>query len=648
MNLHSMTRATAIALASTAALCAQDLVNRPETQLSSGLVTTSVYGFSGWQIASPKQALPADPAAGLVHTARVMYAVWPDLSAPGSTDIVLRFLRSVDGGWSWNTTQAVDIWTANTQAGETFDAAGIELLADGHKVFVVISADRNSQGQPDPQQRDFCWVIGSDDQGQTWQAINLTRGIDAALSTGDQLFDVDDPIAAASNGRCHVLFEADFQFASGVSGSSAQEDVFYNAVEFDAQGNLVLVHPEERRIESTPSGAVDTDFPGVAASGNHVILTWQDDRASVNSGQGGNNSWNNTYSRVSTDGGATFGSEHDHTNQLAPLTWAANRQSKAAALGSTLLVFQEDSRTGEDDVWMSRSTDGGQTWVDGIRASTEPAGVDVDGFDFHFIATPSHPAGRIMLQWKDDRQGAQNIDNDTYGTLDYNGGADFAAGIQRDITLIDTPTNTTVYNVDSYGDVIACASETSNFPEDAGIAFSLDDGQTWQWRSVLQFGNADCDDIYVAVTPNRDIMSIWQDDDNLGNDFNNVYVRGLKSPILEDLTAQNQGLRLTLTGASDRSDVAVLLGSLAGPGSNGFQLDRTNGIAMNMIPDGLTGAIASNIGLFITFVGPNGQATWQQPNWAQLIGLPITWCAALVDVNTNVITNGYTDPIVQR
>ena len=99
MNLHAILSAAALSAALAPALAAQDLAPRPEVQLSSGLVTTSVYGFSGWQIASPKQPLTADTARNLAHTARVVYAAWPDLAAPGSTDIVLRFARSTDGGW---------------------------------------------------------------------------------------------------------------------------------------------------------------------------------------------------------------------------------------------------------------------------------------------------------------------------------------------------------------------------------------------------------------------------------------------------------------------------------------------------------------------------------------------------------------------
>ena len=122
----------------------------------------------------------------------------------------------------------------------------------------------------------------------------------------------------------------------------------------------------------------------------------------------------------------------------------------------------------------------------------------------------------------------------------------------------------------------------------------------------------------------------------------------LQEHAVEDLTSTGQGIRLSLTTTSDQNDPALLLASIAGGGSNAFPLDAANGILMNLVPDDLTLAVASNIGAFINFVDPaTGTVTWQQPNWAQLTGLTITWAAAMVDIQTNAVTT-YTDPIIQR
>lgn len=642
MNHKQSSIALALALASLAN--AQALCPRPETRLSTGNVTTSIYGFAGWRIAAPKQLVPADPVRGFVASSRVMYAVWPDRASSATTDVVLRFLRSEDGGFSWNLANAVDIWTSNSAAGETFDAVDLELLADGNTVYVVFTADRLSNGQHHPSNQDACWVLGSNDQGRTWQSIHVSGGTENALSTGDLLLDVDDPVAASSNGRCHVLFEADYQFAVGRGAATGLENVYYQAVEFDAQGNLVEVFAEERRLESTPSGTVDTDFPGVAADGIGVVLSWQDNRISVG-GQppvySDNNRFNDTFSRVSADSGLTLGTEHNHTNFSAIAAWD-QRRTEPAMYGTLAVVMQEDPRAGNDDVYLSLSYDFGQTWTDGVMVSRSPAGVDSDGTAITISGTT------IVVAYCDDRQGSGNADNDVYVVVDHNLGADFIAGTQVEHLAIDTPTSCALYTADSFGEVFAIAAETSAFPEDSGIAVSRTSGDSWEWCANLQFGNADTDDIYVAVTRNRDVMSIWQDDDNRGNDFNDISVRGLKLPRLVDRTAQGQGLVYEAAGPADLNHIVLLLGSLSGAGSNALALDATNGVILNLMPDALTLGIVSNLGTFLGLVDANGTASWNFPNFATLIGVPITWSVCALDSTTGAFTGAFTDPLRQN
>ncbi|MGE0145390.1 MAG: hypothetical protein AB7I19_18735 [Planctomycetota bacterium] len=647
--MNHLRNTLAFALSCAAFAGAQTLCPRPETQLSSGNVTTSIYGFAAWQIAAPKDFVSANATLGYVANSRVVYAAWVDRSSATATDVVLRFLRSEDGGFSWNTANAIDVWTSNSAVGETFDGVDLDLLADGNNVFLVITADRLSNGQPHPTQQDNCWVIGSNDQGRTWQSICVSRGTETALTTGDLLRDVDDPIAASGNGRCHVVFESDYQSAAGRGGAATGlEDVYYQAVEFDAQGNLVLVFPEERQLESTPSGTVDTDFPGVAVDGNNLVFTWQDNRISVTGtppAYSDNNRYNDSFSRTSADGGTSLNAEHNHTNfQVVNLPPWDQRQTRCAISGQTVFVMQEDPRNGNDDVFLSRSTDLGANWVDGVVVSLSPAGVDSDRTGITIAGNT------VVIAYCDDRQGSGNADNDVYVVVDHNLGADFLAGTQVEHIAIDTPTSCTLYNLDSFGEVFAVAAETSAFPEDAGVAFSRDFGDSWEWCATLQFGNADCDDIYVAVTQNRDVQVVWQDDDNQGNDFNNVYTRGLRTPKLVDRTAAGIGYVYEGFSRSDDFNLAILFASLSGPGSNGLLLDSQRGVGLNLLPDGLTLGIVSNLPTFLLLVDPNvpGSTTWAFPNFAQILGLQITWAVATYDSVNSRFATGFTDPIVQR
>jgi hypothetical protein len=632
---HLSTRSLAAILAVASTLTAQtQTATRTEFQLSSGTVTTSTFGFAGWQIAAPAQSLPADAASGLAPTARVMYAIWPDANANGQ--VVLRCLRSVDSGWSWDPAQAVDIWTANTAAGETFDTENLQIHASNHKVFVVLTTDRDPSGAPDPQTDDSCWVLGSDDQGQTWQAVNVSPGLYTPLPNGADFNDIDEPWAALGAGdRLHVSFEADYD-DTGAGASSTNEDLYYQAVEFDAAGNLVAVFPNERQVNTTAPGAFDVDRPSCAAAGNILVFVWHDAR--VNGGD-----IDDTFSRVSTDAGASFGQEHNHTNVTAD---ESEDVSYALVSGSTILVTQEDGRLGSPDrIWGSLSFDSGSTWTDGLLLSKGPANIDVDNYDVDVTSN-----GTFVIGYQDDREGPTNVDNDIYVVVDRNGGQDFLNGTHTEVQLSTGADNDTMYDVKSYGDVIAVAAETSNFPEDAGVYVSRDDGASFEYFAVRSGQVADVDDIYVAVGINGDVQVIWQDDANLGNEFNNVYTRGLKTQRLRE----DPALGLVYEGgtAADQGDLVVLFPSLTAPVSNGTTppLPAMTGVAYDFVLDGTSAAALANLGLFFGAVDATGRATFRLGpiNLAQVIGADIHWIGVTFDGPSGAFTRAYTDPYLQR
>lgn len=618
------------ALPLTAALTAQ-ACPRTEVQLSSGNATTSLLGFDAWRLAAPKEALPADPARNLAATSRVVYALWPDRDGAGNS--VVRFLRSTDGGWSWNAAAATSIWTANTAAGESFDASFLELHAEGHAVFVTLVADRDANGNPNATQQDSCWILGSRDQGQTWQAIHASRGIAGALSTGDVLLDVDRCESALANGRCHVAYEADYVAAVGQGGAGSQaQDIYYQAAEFSAAGTLVLAFPEERRMETIPSGSRDADTPFLAADGSVVVVGWQEDRVQLN----------DTYSRVSNDGGASFGAEVNHTNFVAAVSLI--RRSRAAVDGTHVYVLMEDSRNGVggDDIHLDISSDAGSTWTFGTMVSQSPANIDSDG------SAIWADGGTIVIAYIDDRQGSGNVDNDVYAVIDRNFGADFLAGTAIESTIFDTPTNCTVYRIDGFGDTIAIAAETSDFPEDAAIAVSSDRGQTWSRCWLRSGGVADVDDLDIAVTINRDVCAIWQDDQNLGNTANNVYVNGTRATRVEDRTATGGGIALTGYSPAEIGAIALLIPSLAAPASNAIVLDAANGILLNFVPDLLTVGAFNSLSTFLGLIDANREVVLPLPNLAPLIGMPIHWVGIGFDIGTGRPGSGFTDPFRQN
>jgi hypothetical protein len=614
---------------------------RARVQLDSGTITASTPGFGAWQIAAPRQILAGDPSRGLEPTARVVYAVWPDADASGN--LTLRFLRSIDGGWSWDSNRAIDIWTADTAAGESYDAANLTLVASNHKVFVVMTADRDPSGAPDPQTDDSAWVLGSDDQGQTWQAINVSPGIYTPLSTGVDFNDIDEPSAAIGSGdRLHVSYEADYDDA-GNGASSTAEDLYYQAVEFDGSGTLVAVFPEARQVNGSTPASTDVDAPSCAADGDDLIFVWHDPR--VNGGD-----IDDTFTRVSNDNGVTLGAEFNHTNITAD---ESEDRSIALVHAGTILVVQEDGRLGSPDrIWGSLSTDAGATWTTGLPLSKGPATVDVDAFSAGVSTN-----GTMFIAYTDDREGTGNVDNDVYVIVDTNGGQDFLAGTHTETLLTSGADNDTAYACAAYGNVLAVTAETSSFPEDAAVFVSSDNGASWSGFELAGGQQGDVDDVYVAVTANRDVQVTWVDDGNLGNTDNRVYTAGTRAPRLEDRSATGEGIVYVGGSPEDAGNGLVMFPSFSTPLSNGLQLtlfaqNVDPGIGYNFTLDAASGACFENLVAFYTQIDAQGEASFPllpSVNWSQLAGQPVYWLGVTFTPRVSgSFDRAFTDPLRQN
>ncbi|MDA1223255.1 MAG: sialidase family protein [Planctomycetota bacterium] len=614
---------------------------RARVQLDSGAITASTPGFGGWKITAPRQILAGDPSQGLEPTARVVYAIWPDADASGN--VTLRFLRSIDGGWSWDQSRAVDIWTADTAAGETYDTQNLTLVASNHKVFVVLTADRDPNGAPDAEANDSAWVLGSDDQGQTWQAINVSPGLYTPLSNGVDFNDVDEPCAAIGSGdRLHVGYEADYD-DTGAGATSTAEDLYYQAVEFDASGDLVAVFAEARQVNGTAPATADVDRPSCAADGDDLIFVWHDPR--VNGGD-----IDDTFTRISNDNGATLGAEFNHTNVTAE---ESEDRSIALVHAGTILVIQEDGRLGSPDrIWGSLSTDAGANWTTGILLSKGPSTVDVDAFS---AAVSTN--GTMLIAYTDDREGTGNVDNDVYVIVDTNGGQDFVAGTHVETLLTTGADNDTAFDCAAYGNVLAVTAETSSFPEDAAVFVSSDNGATWDGFQLAGGQQADVDDVYVAVTANRDVQAIWVDDGNLGNTENRVYTAGLRAPRLEDRSATGEGIVYVGGSPEDVGNGLVMFPSFSAPLSNGLQLtlfaqNVDPGVGYNFTLDAASGACFENLVAFYTQIDAQGEARFPllpSVNWSQLAGQPVYWLGVTFTPRVSgSFDRAFTDPLRQN
>jgi hypothetical protein len=641
-------------LAATSALTAQfptsSTLPRGEVRLNGTTLDNNVIGFGHWRTAAPRERIAAGPA-GTVPTANVAYVTWAEATPLGQ--VALKFARTRTGGFTWDAAQTI----YTTVAGEAIDGAETRLLCSGHQVFLVYASNGHSlvAGQQ------ALFAIASGNQGQTWTAPVL-------LSTGSlaTLRDVDEVNAAISTGNAagtpslNVVFESDYNVpASGI------EDLYFVQAELTG-GALAITVPQQRLNLAVAERVSDVNFTTIAADGAVVHIGWTDNR------QGAGANRYDYFSLTSRLNGTDFATttEYRHTTFPANLSWGAPRRPQVAVDLPNVYTFMEHSFNlatsvqSKDDVWMDWSNDLGLTFaVTGVAINTATLGSIGDIDDMLVTADD----GRVAVLYVDDRlNGVNNNDNNqAIVAISYNAGSDFQLGthVERPLSLKDP---NPIFGIQMVGDMVValyetnCVTATGSGAEDLTLSLSSDGGVTWTHRDVTSFGGCglfpsgvDVDDPRLCLTQNGDAIVTWIDDRTIlgaggGNTVNNQWVTSIHYPQLVDSTATFQGVRYQDASPQTAGEVAVLLLSASGTGSQ-IVLDAF-GSNVNLGFDvfteasvliGLTGAYPT---LNSDLVGATGSANYPfVPNVTQLIGLPI-WAAGLSITIANT-AGRFTDPI---
>lgn len=146
------------------------------------------------------------------------------------------------------------------------------------------------------------------------------------------------------------------------------------------------------------TGFQDQGEPVILADSDHLYVAWTDLRR-------GNP---DIYYTFSEDRGATIGDGlpnsdiriNDDRRGAAQI-----RPALVQGLGGELLAAWEDDRTGHYDIFLSRSTDGGRTWGDGLEnENDEKANDDTGSTDQTDVAAAWTSQG-LLVVWEDRRNG---------------------------------------------------------------------------------------------------------------------------------------------------------------------------------------------------------------------------------------------------
>ena len=338
----------------------------------------------------------------------------------------------------------------SNNSGDSYDPA----------IAVDSSGNINVVWEDDAAGNDEVYFSRSQDGGSTWSAvINLS-------STSD---DSDDScIAIDSSGNISVAWE-EGGFPDEIFFRCSQD----NGASWSAAVNI-----------SNTSG--DSGDPAIAVdSSGNINVVWEDDDP-------GND---DTYFARSEDNGSTWSQVKNVSNS------GDNSRDPDIAVDNSgnINVVWRQSTPADNEVYYSRSTDNGATWVQGKNVSNNAA----DSWD-PAIAVDS--SGNINVVWDELTPGNWDI----YLSRSSNNGAGWSAAVN--ISNNSGDSEYPAIAVDSAGNLNVVWHDDTSGHEDIYFSRSIDDGSTW--TAFLNISNTAGDSYNpsIGVDSTGNINIVWEDD----------------------------------------------------------------------------------------------------------------------------------------
>lgn len=256
------------------------------------------------------------------------------------------------------------------------------------------------------------FVVWTDDTDGFGNELFFSRSTDGGTTFNDSLdpFDPGIPVNLSNN----LVGDASPQLAlSGgnliitwIEDSGTVGEIFYILSSDDGASFGTPVN-----LSNTPLGF--SRSPRMATSGTNVAVVWNDDEI-------GNEE---IYFSQSTDNGLTFNGSLDPSIPGPPINLSNNsglsQIPKIAMSGSNLFVVWQDFTPGNDDIFYSRSTDGGVTFNGGSPGI--PINLS-DNFDLSGAPDIEASGTNVYVTWHDLTPGNLEIffmsSNDSGATFD--------------------------------------------------------------------------------------------------------------------------------------------------------------------------------------------------------------------------------------
>ena len=360
---------------------------------------------TGTQFAQQEPAIGINP---LNHN-NIVAAQKDERRAPGPNTATKEVWidTSTDGGVTW-----INTFIPMPDATLPQQSDPVITFSDDNNVFVTIIG----YNQNNPTNSNLVLVARSSDGGLTWSPAVK---VDPGLGGSDKEWTAID--LTPSSPYYHRLYVTWTNFAAGP-----------NFIEKWSSDYGATWNPTPGTNYVTVSfGGFDSgqfSMPVVLPNGN-VIATW-------NPGGG-------IAVGKSTDGGQSFINPNTQAvaitsvNSVPGSNWRLNTipATTVSTATGTLVTVWADGRNGKDDIYYTRSTNGGTTWSAAARVAHNTAGSSYQVEPWVSVA----PNGRFDVIWYDDRNFPSNFNTfDIYATHSTDDGATWTG---PDEQVTDASTN---------------------------------------------------------------------------------------------------------------------------------------------------------------------------------------------------------------